>query len=131
MITTEENVVNRDNVIANWHLGPEKTVGDNLEYWATMAAIWSTTLVEARAMLCANCEYFNNTKDTLLELNAIPQDIFDADGGGRGLCERFDFICHNLRTCQAWEDESIIDDMGEEALKSVIADAIKGYNDFE
>ena len=30
----------------------------------------------------------------------------DKDGGGRGYCHKFDFICHNLRTCMAWEGKS-------------------------
>jgi hypothetical protein len=29
--------------------------------------------------------------------------LMGRDGGGRGYCHKFDFICHNLRTCQAWE----------------------------
>jgi hypothetical protein len=33
----------------------------------------------------------------------VPLDAFDMDGGGRGYCHKFDFICHNLRVCQAWE----------------------------
>jgi hypothetical protein len=37
------------------------------------------------------------------QMEAIPLDKYDMDGGGRGYCHKFDFICHNLRTCQAWE----------------------------
>ena len=36
-------------------------------------------------------------------MEKVPFNKLDADGGGRGYCHRFDFICHNLRTCQAWE----------------------------
>jgi hypothetical protein len=36
-------------------------------------------------------------------MDAIPLNALDMDGGGRGYCTKFDFICHNLRSCQAWE----------------------------
>jgi len=36
-------------------------------------------------------------------MDKIPFNQLDADGGGRGYCHKFDFICHNLRACQAWE----------------------------
>jgi hypothetical protein len=39
------------------------------------------------------------------KMESITLDKFDMDGGGRGYCEKFDFVCHNLRVCQAWEEE--------------------------
>jgi len=60
---------------------------------------------EARRRLCANCEYFQNDPMFQAKMEAIPLDKFDMDGGGRGYCEKFDFICHNLRACQAWEED--------------------------
>jgi hypothetical protein len=128
MISKQENIDNRTNVKNNWKLGPEKTSqnpADNKDYWDSMSKIWGVPVIEARAMLCANCEYYDNTKDMQIEMLSIPLDSFDTDGGGRGFCEKFDFICHNLRTCQAWEDKSIIDGMKEEVFKSFIVDTIK------
>lgn len=104
-----ENIENRDNVIKNWALGPEKTSIDlkaNAPYWRSLAEAWSVSEAQARRQLCANCEYFNNTPDMQEKMEAIPFDKFDRDGGGRGYCVKFDFICHNLRTCQAWEEKS-------------------------
>jgi hypothetical protein len=129
MISTAENVTNRDNVATNWNLGPVKTsifATENTDYWSKMADIWAVSDVVARTQLCANCEYYDNTSEMMLEMNSIPLDVFDFDGGGRGFCEKFNFICHNLRTCMSWEDESSMDDMQEEAMKMILPQLIKG-----
>ena len=105
---TRTNRVNRDNVIKNWSLGPEQASVEpraNTAYWRKMAGVWGITEAEARRQLCANCEYYNNTPDMIEQMESVPLDKFDMDGGGRGYCERFDFICHSLRTCQAWEEK--------------------------
>lgn len=104
-----QNKANRDNVIRNWSLGPENaTVEPNANgpYWRKMAGLWDVSEPEARRQMCANCEYYNNTPAMMEEMEAIPLDKYDMDGGGRGYCERFDFICHSLRTCQAWEEKA-------------------------
>ena len=113
MLDAETNVQNRDLVIANWMLGPEKTSVDpaeNADYWQRLAAAWNVTELEARRQLCANCEYYNNTPAKLEMMEAIPLDEFDMDGGGRGYCTKFDFICHSLRSCQAWEEREFEED---------------------
>ena len=73
-----------------------------------MAIRWKVKPEQAKRQLCANCEYFDDTPEMLKMMENVPQDVFDKDGGGRGYCHKFDFICHNLRTCMAWEgkDES-------------------------
>lgn len=68
-----------------------------------MALAWKIPVEEARRRLCANCEYYNNTPEAQAEMESIPFNKYDLDGGGRGYCTEFDFICHNLRTCQGWE----------------------------
>lgn len=100
------NEINTQNAIENWNLGPEAASdepGANLEYWAKMADVWSINEAEARRQLCANCEYFNNTPEMLKAMEDIPRNAFDTNAGGRGYCEKLEFICHNLRSCQAWE----------------------------
>lgn len=109
-LTEKTNKVNRDNVIANWSLGPEETTSDNKDYWRKMAKIWSVSPAEARRQLCANCEYFNNAPEAMEMMESVPEDEYDADGGGRGYCTKFEFICHNLRTCQAWEEKEFEED---------------------
>ena len=106
--TARQNVANRNNVVKNWALGPEKTSIDpsaNADYWQKMADLWDVTEDEARCRFCANCEYYDNTPYMQEQMKAIPNDKYDVDGGGRGYCVKFDFICHNLRVCQAWEEK--------------------------
>lgn len=89
-----------------WRLGPEVASiqpKDNKTYWEMMALAWNIPEEEARRRLCANCEYYNNTPEAQAEMESIPFNKYDLDGGGRGYCVEFDFICHNLRTCQGWE----------------------------
>lgn len=105
-VSTDENERNMAKVKEYWNLGPEQASADpsaNSEYWSEMAEAWGISEEEARRQLCANCEYFNNTPKMLEAMENVPYNNFDADGGGRGYCHKFDFICHNLRTCQAWE----------------------------
>jgi len=112
--TTAENKSIGEWLMKDWHLGPEEASADpkaNAPYWKTMASVFNVEVDQARRQLCANCEYFDDKPSTLKAMEAIPFNSFDADGGGRGFCSRFGFICHNLRTCQAWEGE---DSCGEE-----------------
>lgn len=101
-ITTEQNIKNRDHVAEYWNLGPE-VVANPGNYWRLMGMIWDVPASHAQRQLCANCEYFDDTPEALQAMEVVPEDKFDKDGGGRGYCHKFEFICHNLRTCQAWE----------------------------
>ena len=106
IVSGSVNAINTQNAIENWNLGPEAASdepGANQEYWAKMADVWSINEAEARRQLCANCEYFNNTPEMLKAMEDIPRNDFDTNAGGRGWCEKLEFICHNLRACQAWE----------------------------
>lgn len=108
IVSTSENDKNMKMVIKNWKLGPEKTSilpKDNKPFWSNIAKAWNITEREARRRYCANCEYFNNTAEMMAKMEKIPLNKFDMDGGGRGYCVKFDFICHNLRVCQAWEEK--------------------------
>ena len=107
-LTAAKNAEMRDTLVRTQMLGPDKTNAPNAAYWAAMAKEWNVTPAQARRQLCANCEYFDNTPEMLAEMESIPQDRFDADGGGRGYCHKFEFICHNLRTCKAWERKDYI-----------------------
>lgn len=102
-IDAEEAMKNREFAIKHWMLGPEKTQQPNSEYWRKLATVWRISPDQAKRNLCANCEYFNDSPDMLAQMESVPEDAFDKDGGGRGWCNKFDFICHNLRVCQAWE----------------------------
>ena len=111
IVNAKQNAANMAKVKANWNLGPEKTSPDmvaNKPYWSKMAKIWDVSERDARHQMCANCEYFDNTPETMQLMDAISLNSYDMDGGGRGYCTKFDFICHNLRTCQAWERKDFI-----------------------
>lgn len=106
MISAAENRKNTQNAIDNWMLGPTNPSikpSANKDYWNEMAAAWLLTPAEARRQLCANCEYYNNTPEMKAEMEAIPLNDFDVGAGGRGYCTKLQFICHDLRSCLAWE----------------------------
>ena len=108
IVDAKTNDKNMATVKKNWNLGPEEASYDltsNKSYWSKMADIWNIMESEARRQLCANCEYFDNSPVMMEAMEDIPFNKYDEDGGGRGYCTKFDFICHNLRTCQAWEQD--------------------------
>jgi hypothetical protein len=102
------NEANRQMVVDEWNLGPDRAAvkpDANNPFWRDMAERWKIDPVEARRHVCANCEYYDNTPAAMKAMEAVPMDRFDMDGGGRGYCVKFDFICHSLRVCQAWEEK--------------------------
>lgn len=106
IVDAQTNENNMKLVKEQWNLGPAKASerpDANGAYWAHMGRVWGIDEAKARRQLCANCEYFENTPEMMQAMDAIAFNSLDADGGGRGYCHKFDFICHNLRTCQAWE----------------------------
>lgn len=108
-----ENKRTTERLIEEWNLGPEvgsDKPGENSEFWAKLAKAWDVEEDVARRRRCANCEYFVDTPSMLEKMEEIPYNEMDATGGGRGFCKKFDFICHNLRTCQAWEGEGMEDE---------------------
>ena len=108
VVSAQENMRTMKRLQEEWNLGPEKASADpkaNKPYWNKMAAVWGVSQGQARRQLCANCEYFQDSTRWMEAMEAIPFNEFDKDGGGRGYCTKFNFICHNLRTCQAWEEE--------------------------
>lgn len=106
-LSEETNNANMAMVKKNWRLGPERASENpeaNKPYWSKMAEVWQCEEEEARRKVCANCEYFDNSPKMMKYMDQVPMNKYDKDGGGRGYCHEFDFICHNLRTCQNWED---------------------------
>lgn len=106
IVDAATNEANTKMVIENWQLGPEKPSEkptENAPYWQDMAKRWQTSEDEARRQKCSNCEYFNNTVEMNEAMDAIPFNKFDEGAGGRGYCHKFSFICHDLRSCMAWE----------------------------
>lgn len=106
-ITAAENRKNTQMVIDDWMLGPEKPSnerGANAPYWKALAKAMQVDEIEARRRRCSNCEYYDNSTMTQANMERIPWNAWDVDAGFRGYCHKFKFICHDLRSCQAWEE---------------------------
>lgn len=110
MVSAKQNMDVLVRLVKDWKLGPEKASEEptaNKPYWVAFGkAMNNIDEAQARRLLCANCEYFDNTPEMQKAMESVPMTKFDLDGGGRGFCNKFDFICHNLRVCQAWEKKS-------------------------
>jgi hypothetical protein len=107
-LTAESNKKTRDTLVETQMLGPVKVDAPNTEYWRSLANVWRTSPDQAKRRLCANCEYFDDQPETIEAMEIVPQDEFDKDGGGRGYCNKYTFICHNLRVCRQWEKAPVM-----------------------
>lgn len=106
-ISAAENKNNTAMVIEEWKLGPEQPSnepGANKPFWVQLARAWQVDEAEARRRRCSNCEYYDNSPQMQIQMERIPRNQWDNGAGFRGYCEQFDFICHDMRVCQAWED---------------------------
>jgi hypothetical protein len=106
-ITAAENKKNTLVVINDWMLGPEKPSnerGANADYWKKLGKAMQVNEAEARRRRCSNCEYYDNSTLTQAKMERIPWNEWDVEAGFRGYCDKFDFVCHDLRSCQAWEE---------------------------
>ena len=112
-ITAAENKKNTQVVIDDWMLGPEKPSnepGANKPYWMKLAKAMQVDEKEARRRRCSNCEYYDNTTLMQAKMERIPRNEWDTDAGYRGYCHKFEFICHDMRSCQAWEEREFEQD---------------------
>jgi hypothetical protein len=106
-ITAAENKKNTQVVIDDWRLGPENPSnepGANKTYWMALGKAMQVDEKEARRRRCSNCEYYDNSTMMQAKMERIPQNDWDTGAGFRGYCHKFDFICHDMRSCQAWEE---------------------------
>ena len=113
-LTTESNKKTRDTLVETQMLGPVKVDAPNSEFWRGLANVWRISPDQAKRRLCANCEYFDDAPETLEAMEVVAQDEFDADGGGRGYCNKFEFCCHHLRVCKAWEKAPVMSESEDE-----------------
>lgn len=107
-ITTTENKKNTQTVIDDWMLGPKDPSNEptaNKVYWVALGNAMQVDEKEARRRRCSNCEYYDNSVMMQAKMDKIPRNEWDTDAGFRGYCNNFDFICHDMRSCQAWEEK--------------------------
>lgn len=112
-ITAAENKKNTQTAIDDWMLGPEKPSNDptaNKVYWVALGKAMQVDEKEARRRRCSNCEYYDNSTMMQAKMERIPRNEWDTDAGYRGYCHKFDFICHDMRSCQAWEEKEYEED---------------------
>jgi len=112
-ITAAENKKNTQVVIEDWMLGPENPSnepGANKPYWMGLAKAMQVDEKEARRRRCSNCEYYDNSTMMQAKMERIPQNDWDDGAGYRGYCHKFEFICHDMRSCQAWEEREFEQD---------------------
>lgn len=112
-ITAAENKKNTQVVIEDWMLGPENPSnepGANKPYWMGLAKAMQVDEKEARRRRCSNCEYYDNSTMMQAKMERIPQNDWDEGAGYRGYCQKFEFICHDMRSCQAWEEREFEQD---------------------
>lgn len=106
-ITASENKKNTILVIKDWMLGPENPSNErdaNADYWEALGEALQCDEAEARRRRCSNCEYFDSSTLTQAKMDKIPFNEWDVDAGFRGYCHKFEFICHDMRSCQAQEE---------------------------
>lgn len=112
-ITTAENKKNTQVAIDDWLLGPENPTnekGANPDYWRALAKAMQVDEAEARRRRCSNCEYYDNSVMTQVKMERIPWNQWDVNAGFRGHCRKLNFVCHDLRSCQVWEEREYEDD---------------------
>ena len=112
-ITAAENKKNTQVVIDDWMLGPEKPSNEptaNKVYWVALGKAMQVDEKEARRRRCSNCEYYDNSTMMQAKMERIPRNEWDTDAGYRGYCHKFEFICHDMRSCQAWEEREFEQD---------------------
>jgi hypothetical protein len=106
-ISTAENKKNTKIAIDDWMLGPENPSnepGANKTYWVALGNAMRVDEKEARRRRCSNCEYYDNSTVTQAKMERIPQNQWDTNAGFRGYCHKLQFVCHDLRSCQVWEE---------------------------
>lgn len=112
-ITAAENKKNTQVVIEDWMLGPENPSnepGANKPYWMKLAKAMQVDEKEARRRRCSNCSYYDNSTFKQAQMERIPMNQWDVGAGYRGYCHKFEFICHDMRSCQAWEEREFEQD---------------------
>lgn len=108
-ITKQTNDEMTTALIKIHHLGAKDPANPG-NFWSNLAKFWGISQDEAENYRCANCEYFDNTPDALEAMKIVPENEFDRTGGGRGFCHKYEFICHNLRVCDSWEEKEYEED---------------------
>lgn len=96
-------------LMENRHLGAKDPANPG-DFWVKIAEFWDMPEEEAQSRRCGNCEYFDNTLEAKNAMKVVPMTQFDKNGGERGYCHKYTFICHDLRVCDQWEEKEYEDE---------------------
>lgn len=105
------NLKNRNHAIEDYGYGPLNPQSESRAFWDKKAALWQTTVREAKKARCGNCAAFiqtpqmiacieNGIEDPSEEHENYAPDVVAA--ANLGYCELFHFKCAGDRTCDAW-----------------------------
>lgn len=106
-LSPAENKKNFLVAVENWYYGPEDPSNDpeaNPEFYEALADAMQCDEKDARRKHCSNCGFYDNSLMTQVRIERIPMAPYDAGYGFRGHCEKLNFICNDMRVCQAWEE---------------------------
>lgn len=105
-INNQENRKNYAIAVQDWHYGPEFPTNEpnaNNPFYVGLAKAMQSEVKDARRRHCSNCGYYDNSFMTQVKIERIPLATYDKGAGYRGHCEKLNFICNDMRVCQAWE----------------------------
>lgn len=123
------NLDNRNHAIEDYGYGPLNPNESSDAFWKKKAALWETSVDEARKSVCGNCAAFNRSQDILTRIAAGlgPAGDIITEKAGLGFCEMFEFKCAAQRTCDAWlVNGPITEEEGGVATNNVGAGNIAG-----
>lgn len=106
LLTPAENKKNFAVAVQDWYYGPEfptNEPGANKPYYAALAEAMQCSEKEARRKHCSNCGFYKNSPMDQVRVERIPLAEYDKGAGFRGHCMKLNFICNDMRVCQAWE----------------------------
>lgn len=107
------NLKNRQICVNKANYGPANPALNDETFWQNKAALFKTSVEQAKTMRCSNCAAFIKTEKMLsciqkgiAALTEEQQEMKIAeeitDRANLGYCELFDFKCAGDRTCDAW-----------------------------
>lgn len=109
----EINIANHLAAIQYANLGPADPREPSTTYWLAKQELWNVPEGVARTRLCMNCEYYDNSQESLVCINTGPQlnpselpvtpRWADIDGMPSAVCTRWNITCSAMRTCDDWD----------------------------
>lgn len=107
-LSSAENRKNYQIAIGDWSYGPEyptNETGANKSFYLELAKAMQCDEKEARRKHCSNCSNYENGTTDQARLERIPLAVYDEGAGFRGHCKKINFICNDMRVCQAWDEQ--------------------------